>query len=43
MLDERNNMEKLTLAALSYLPTAIVYVHDLTGECGVTVADQVSS
>ncbi|MCO5601589.1 hypothetical protein L7F22_055712 [Adiantum nelumboides] len=38
--DERNNMEKLTLAALSYLPTAVLYVHDLTGECGVKVSDQ---
>lgn len=38
--EERNNMEKLTLAALSYLPTAVLYVHDLTGECGVKVSDQ---
>ncbi|KAI5062895.1 hypothetical protein GOP47_0021442 [Adiantum capillus-veneris] len=38
--DERNNMERLTLAALSYLPTAVLYVHDLTGECGVKVSDQ---
>ncbi|KAH7289275.1 hypothetical protein KP509_31G067600 [Ceratopteris richardii] len=38
--EERNNMEKLTLAALSYLPTAVLYVHDLTGECGVKVYDQ---
>ncbi|CAM6040221.1 unnamed protein product [Sphagnum compactum] len=38
--DERNNIEKLTLAALSHLPTAILYVHDLTGDCGTTVPDQ---
>lgn len=38
--EDRNNMEKLTLAALSYLPTAVLYVHDLTGECGVKVSDQ---
>jgi nucleolar GTP-binding protein len=40
--DERNNIEKLTLAALSHLPTAILYVHDLTGDCGTTVPDQVN-
>lgn len=39
--DERNNIEKLTLAALAHLPTAVLYVHDLTGECGTTVSDQV--
>eukprot|EP00250_Pteridium_aquilinum_P016849 c23323_g1_i1 orf=758-2104(-) len=38
--EERNNIEKLTLAALSHLPTAVLYVHDLTGECGVKVPDQ---
>ncbi|XP_024376534.1 nucleolar GTP-binding protein 1 isoform X2 [Physcomitrium patens] len=40
--DERNNIEKLTLAALAHLPTAVLYVHDLTGECGTTVSDQFS-
>ncbi|XP_048495915.1 uncharacterized protein LOC104905217 isoform X2 [Beta vulgaris subsp. vulgaris] len=40
-LDEaRNNLEKLTLAVLTHLPTAVVYVHDLTGECGTSVSDQ---
>lgn len=39
--EKRNNIEKLTLAALSHLPTAVLYVHDLTGECGTTVVDQV--
>lgn len=39
--EERNNIEKLTLAALAHLPTAVLYVHDLTGECGTTVPDQV--
>ncbi|XP_034694221.1 nucleolar GTP-binding protein 1 isoform X2 [Vitis riparia] len=38
--DERNNLEKLTLAVLSHLPTAILYVHDLSGECGTSPSDQ---
>eukprot|EP01018_Ginkgo_biloba_P025939 Gb_02848 [translate_table: standard] len=38
--DDRNNMEKLTLAALSYLPSAIMFVHDLSGDCGTSVSDQ---
>ncbi|KAI0491352.1 hypothetical protein KFK09_025612 [Dendrobium nobile] len=38
--DDRNNLEKLTLAVLEHLPTAILYVHDLTGECGISPADQ---
>ncbi|CAO2825647.1 unnamed protein product [Amaranthus hypochondriacus] len=38
--DERNNLEKLTLAVLTHLPTAVLYVHDLTGECGTSVSDQ---
>ena len=37
---ERNKMEMLTLAALDYLPTYIVYVFDLTEECGTSAADQ---
>ncbi|KAL2892613.1 Nucleolar GTP-binding protein 1 [Bienertia sinuspersici] len=38
--DARNNLEKLTLAVLTHLPTAVLYVHDLTGECGTSVSDQ---
>lgn len=38
--DDRNNLEKLTLAVLSHLPTAVLYVHDLTGECGTSPSDQ---
>lgn len=38
--DERNGMERLTLAALAYLPTAAIFVTDLTGDCGTSVADQ---
>lgn len=37
---ERNAMERLTLAALAHLPTAAVFVADLTGSCGTSVADQ---
>ncbi|KAB8653876.1 hypothetical protein FH972_026172 [Carpinus fangiana] len=38
--EDRNNLEKLTLAVLSHLPTAILYVHDLTGECGSSPSEQ---
>ncbi|KAL2611939.1 hypothetical protein R1flu_023631 [Riccia fluitans] len=38
--DERNNIEKLTIAALAHLPTSVLFVHDLTGECGTTVPNQ---
>ncbi|CAA7393224.1 unnamed protein product [Spirodela intermedia] len=38
--DKRNNLEKLTLAVLSHLPTAVLYVHDLTGECGTSPSNQ---
>lgn len=33
-------MERLTLACLQHLPTAVLYVADLTGECGTSVAAQ---
>ncbi|CAI9764636.1 unnamed protein product [Fraxinus pennsylvanica] len=38
--EDRNNSEKLTLAVLSHLPTAVLYVHDLSGECGTSPSDQ---
>lgn len=38
--DDRNNLEKLTLAVLTYLPTAVLFVHDLSGECGTSATDQ---
>ncbi|KAL6577843.1 hypothetical protein OROMI_010171 [Orobanche minor] len=38
--EDRNNLEKLTLAVLSHLPTAVLYVHDLSGECGKSPSDQ---
>jgi GTP1/Obg family GTP-binding protein len=41
--DERNNIEKLTLAVLSHLPTAVLYVHDLSGDCGTSPDDQANN
>ncbi|KAL3833016.1 hypothetical protein ACJIZ3_007752 [Penstemon smallii] len=38
--EDRNNLEKLTLAVLSHLPTAVLYVHDLSGQCGTSPSDQ---
>ncbi|XVE86221.1 hypothetical protein DITRI_Ditri18aG0018100 [Diplodiscus trichospermus] len=38
--EDRNNLEKLTLAVLSHLPTAVLYVHDLSGDCGISPSDQ---
>ncbi|KAJ3673143.1 hypothetical protein LUZ60_006517 [Juncus effusus] len=38
--EERNNIEKLTLAVLSHLPTAVLYVHDLSGDCGTSPDNQ---
>ncbi|XP_019159405.1 PREDICTED: nucleolar GTP-binding protein 1 [Ipomoea nil] len=38
--EDRNNLEKLTLAVLTHLPTAVLYVHDLSGECGTSPSDQ---
>ncbi|XP_071706891.1 nucleolar GTP-binding protein 1 [Rutidosis leptorrhynchoides] len=38
--EDRNNLEKLTLAVLAHLPTAVLFVHDLTGECGTSPSDQ---
>lgn len=32
--EDRNEMEALTLAAMQHLPTAVMYVMDLTGEAG---------
>lgn len=38
--DDRNDLERLTLAVLAHLPTAVLYVHDLTGDCGTSPDDQ---
>jgi GTP1/Obg family GTP-binding protein len=37
---DRNEMEMLTLASLQYLMTSVLFVIDLTGECGTSLADQ---
>ena len=37
---DRNEMEMLTLASLQYLMTSVLFVMDLTGECGTSLADQ---
>lgn len=38
--EDRNAMERLTLASLQHLPTAVLFVSDLTAECGTSVANQ---
>lgn len=38
--EERNAMERLTLACLQHLPTMVLFVSDLTGDCGTSVANQ---
>jgi GTP1/Obg family GTP-binding protein len=41
--EERNEMEALTMAAMQHLPTAVIYVMDLSGEAGEkfsSVSDQ---
>ncbi len=35
---DRNAMEHLTLACLAHLPTRVLFVLDLTAECGTSVA-----
>lgn len=37
---DRNVMERLTLATLDFLPTAVLFVADLTEECGVSAEQQ---
>merc|ERR1719491_636669 len=32
--EKRNEMESLTMASMQHLPTAVIYVLDLTGEAG---------
>ena len=39
---ERNSMERLTLATLEHLPTAVLFVLDLTRESGTAVAEQLA-
>ncbi|KAJ8904635.1 hypothetical protein NDN08_001153 [Rhodosorus marinus] len=39
-LSERNDIEKLAIASLQHLQSVIVYVIDLTEDCGMSVEDQ---
>lgn len=41
-LAERNAMERLTLACLQHLPSTVLFVLDLTAQCGTSVADQLA-
>ncbi|DBA67859.1 TPA: hypothetical protein ACH3X2_014202 [Trebouxia sp. C0005] len=41
-LSERNAMERLTLACLNHLPSSILFVLDLTAQCGTSVEDQLA-
>ncbi len=38
----RNRMERLTLAALAFLPCGVVFVADLSGRCGTSVSEQLA-
>jgi nucleolar GTP-binding protein len=38
--EDRNDMEMLTLASLQYLMTSVLFVMDLTGDCGTSLRDQ---
>jgi len=38
--EDRNAMERLTLACMAHLPTSVLFVIDLTGQCGTSVAAQ---
>lgn len=38
--EDRNAMELLTVASLEYLPTAVLYVTDLTEGCGMSIKEQ---
>ena len=33
-------MERLTVACMAHLPSSVLYVMDLTGQCGTSVAAQ---
>ena len=37
----RNKMERLTIAALAYLPVRVLFVMDLSGRSGTAIADQI--
>lgn len=38
--EDRNAMERLTLACMAHLPSSVLFIMDLTGQCGTSVAAQ---
>mmetsp|Transcript_39863 Transcript_39863/g.55383 ORF Transcript_39863/g.55383 Transcript_39863/m.55383 type:complete len:498 (+) Transcript_39863:146-1639(+) len=40
--EDRNAMERLTLASMKYLPTSVLFVTDLTGLCGTSAQAQLA-
>lgn len=38
--EDRNAMERLTVACMAFLPTSVLFVMDLTGQCGTSPSAQ---
>ena len=38
--EDRNAMERLTVACMAFLPTSVLFVMDLTGQCGTSPSTQ---
>ncbi|KAK9909858.1 hypothetical protein WJX75_008488 [Coccomyxa subellipsoidea] len=38
--EDRNAMERLTVSCMAFLPTSVLFVMDLTGQCGTSPATQ---
>ncbi len=38
--EDRNAMERLTVSCMAFLPTSVLFVIDLTGQCGTSPATQ---
>ncbi len=38
--EDRNAMERLTVACMAFLPTSVLFVMDLTGQCGTSPSVQ---
>ena len=41
-LEDRNNIEMQSITALAHLRAAVLYIIDLSEECGFSIAEQVS-
>jgi nucleolar GTP-binding protein len=41
-LEERNALEMQAIAAIAHLPAVIIFIFDISEECGYSVADQIS-